>query len=75
MNQKIYDTLKWIAQILLPALGALYAALAGIWGWPYAEAVVGSISAVDVFLGAVLMLDSRKYFADKEIIWKVEPFT
>lgn len=75
MNKKIYDTLKWIAQILLPALGALYAALAGIWGWPYAEAVVGTISAVDVFLGAVLMLDSRKYFEDKEIIWKVEPFT
>ena len=68
MNQRIYDTLKWIAQILLPALGALYAALAGIWGWPYAEAVVGSISAVDVFLGAVLMLDSRRYFADRQIV-------
>ncbi len=68
MNQKIYDTLKWIAQILLPALGALYAALAGIWGWPCAEAVVGSISAVDVFLGAVLMLDSRRYFADRQIV-------
>lgn len=68
MKQTIYDTLKWIAQILLPALGALYAALAGIWGWPYAEAVVGSISAVDVFLGAVLMLDSRRYFADRQIV-------
>ncbi len=73
MNQKIYDTLKWIAQILLPALGALYAALAGIWGWPYAEAVVGTISAVDVFLGAVLMMDSRKYFEDKQIVQKDEP--
>ena len=72
MNKRIYDTLKWIAQILLPALGALYAALAGIWGWPYAEAVVGTISAVDVFLGAVLMLDSRKYFEDKEIVQKDE---
>lgn len=68
MKQSIYDRLKWIAQILLPALGALYAALAGIWGWPYAEAVVGSISAVDVFLGAVLMLDSRRYFADRQIV-------
>ena len=68
MKESIYDRLKWIAQILLPALGALYAALAGIWGWPYAEAVVGSISAVDVFLGAVLMLDSRRYFADRQIV-------
>lgn len=72
MNKRIYDTLKWIAQILLPALGALYAALAGIWGWPYAEAVVGTISAVDVFLGAVLMMDSRKFFEDKEIVQKDE---
>ena len=68
MKESIYDRLKWIAQILLPALGALYAALAGIWGWPYAEAVVGSISAVDVFLGAVLMLDSRRYFAERQIV-------
>ncbi len=68
MKESIYDRLKWVAQILLPALGALYAALAGIWGWPYAEAVVGSISAVDVFLGAVLMLDSRRYFADRQIV-------
>ncbi len=74
MNQRIYDTLKWIAQILLPALGALYAALAGIWGWPYAEAVVGTISAVDVFLGAVLMMDSRKFFEDKQIVKKDEPY-
>ncbi len=74
MNKRIYDTLKWIAQILLPALGALYAALAGIWGWPYAEAVVGTISAVDVFLGAVLMMDSRKYFEDKQIVQKDEPY-
>ena len=74
MNKRIYDTLKWIAQILLPALGALYAALAGIWGWPYAEAVVGTISAVDVFLGAVLMMDSRKYFSDKQIVKKDEPY-
>lgn len=74
MNKRIYDTLKWIAQILLPALGALYAALAGIWGWPYAEAVVGTISAVDVFLGAVLMLDSRKFFEDKQIVKKDEPY-
>ncbi len=73
MNKRIYDTLKWIAQILLPALGALYAALAGIWGWPYAEAVVGTISAVDVFLGAVLMMDSRKYFEDKQTVQKDEP--
>lgn len=61
MKNKTYDTLKWITTILLPASGALYAALAGIWGFPYAEAIVGSISAVTCFLGALLGISSRQY--------------
>lgn len=61
MENKVYDILKYIAQIVLPALGALYAALAGLWGFPYAEEIVGTISAVDVFIGALLMISSDKY--------------
>ncbi len=72
MRQELYDALKFLAQIVFPALGALYAALAGIWGWGYAEAVVGTVAAVDTFLGAVLMIDSRRYFADKKIVGKHE---
>lgn len=56
-----YDRLKWIAQILLPALGTLYFALAGIWGFPYAEAVVGTITAVDTFLGVLLGISTMQY--------------
>lgn len=63
MTNKVYDILKYIAQIVLPAIGALYAALAGIWGWPYAEAIVGSISAVDLFLGTLLKIKSDQYWA------------
>jgi hypothetical protein len=51
---KPYDVLKFIAQILLPAVGALYFALAGIWGLPAAEEVVGTIVAVDAFIGVLL---------------------
>ena len=47
MSNKTYDVLKWIAQILLPALGTLYFALASIWGFPYGEEIVGTITAVD----------------------------
>ena len=47
MSNKTYDTLKWIAQYLLPAAGTLYFALAGIWNLPYGEQVVGTITAVD----------------------------
>lgn len=61
MNNKVYDTLKWIAQILLPALGTLYFALAGIWNFPYAEAIVGTITAVDTFLGIILGISTIQY--------------
>lgn len=61
MSNKTYDILVWIAQIVLPAIGTLYAALAGIWGLPYGEQIVGTITAVDVFLGAVLKISNNQY--------------
>lgn len=61
MTNKTYDILKWFAQIVLPALAALYAALASIWGFPYGEEIVGTISAVDVFLGALLQVSTNIY--------------
>lgn len=64
MSNKTYDILRDLAQIVLPALGTLYFALAGIWGLPYGEQIVGTIAAVDAFLGAVLKISSMKYYAD-----------
>lgn len=61
MSNKVYDILKYVAQIVLPALGTLYFALAAIWGLPYGEQVVGTITAVDAFLGAVLGIASYNY--------------
>lgn len=61
MTNKTYDIVKWFAQIVLPAIGTLYFALAGIWGLPYAEQVVGTIVAVDTFLGVVLGYSSSQY--------------
>jgi hypothetical protein len=61
MSNKIYDILKYIALIVLPALGTLYFALAGIWGLPYGEQVVGTITAIDTCLGALLGLSAYKY--------------
>ena len=63
-SNKTYDILKWIAMYLLPALGTLYFALAGIWGFPYGEQVVGTISAVDAFLGVILGISSKNYNAE-----------
>lgn len=61
LSNKAYDVLKWIAQILLPAIGTLYFALSGIWGFPYAEAIVGTITAVDTFIGVLLGISNAQY--------------
>lgn len=61
LTNNVYDALKWVAQILLPACGTLYFALAKVWGLPYAAEVVGTIAAVDTFLGAILGLSSAGY--------------
>lgn len=61
MNDKVYDILKLIAQVILPALGTLYFAIAQIWGLPYGEEIVGTITAIDAFLGAVLGISSINY--------------
>ena len=61
LSNKAYDALKWIAQVALPAVGTLYAALAGIWGFPYGEEIVGSILAIDTFLGVLLGISTSKY--------------
>lgn len=60
-NSKVYDALKYIAQIVLPALGTLYFALASIWNLPFGEEIVGTVTAVDTFLGALLMISSMNY--------------
>ncbi|MBQ6221620.1 MAG: phage holin [Solobacterium sp.] len=66
MSNQTYDVLKWIAQMFLPALGTLYFALAQIWGLPYGEEIVGTITAIDAFLGALLGLSSRQYYQELE---------
>lgn len=66
MNNKVYDTLKFIAQIVLPALGTLYFALSQIWGLPYGEQIVGTITAIDAFLGALLGISSANYYKKEE---------
>lgn len=66
MSNALYDKLKFIAQVVLPAAGTLYAALAGIWGLPYAEQIVGTIVAVDTFLGVVLKISTHQYMKKME---------
>lgn len=61
MKNSTYDKLRWIAQYLIPALGTLYFALASIWGFPCGEQVVGTLAAVNTFLGVTLGISSYNY--------------
>lgn len=63
LNDKTYGFLKFVAQILLPALGTLYAAVAGFWGLPAVQEVMGTIVAVDTFLGLVLGISTAQFNA------------
>lgn len=63
LSDELYDKLKFLAQIVLPALGALYFGLASIWGLPEADKVVGTITVVDAFLGVFLGLSTKVYNA------------
>lgn len=65
MTDKMYDVLKWVAQILLPAIATLYFAIAQIWGLPYGEQIVGTITAIDAFLGALLGISTYQYNKDR----------
>lgn len=61
MSNKVYDVLKWIAMYFLPALGTLYFALAGIWGLPFGEEIVGTLVALDTFLGVIIGISNAQY--------------
>lgn len=61
LNDKVYNVLKWVALIALPALGTLYFTLAGIWGLPYGEQIMGTITAIDTCLGVILGVSTSQY--------------
>lgn len=60
-SNKTYDILRWVASLVLPAAGTLYFAISNIWGLPYGEQVVGTITAIDAFLGVILGISNAKY--------------
>ena len=61
ISNKLYDILKWLVIIVLPAVSTLYAALSAVWGWPHSDEVVTTSTAVDTFLGAVLCISTATY--------------
>ncbi len=66
MSNQVYDILKFLCTILLPALGTLYFALAQIWNLPYAEQIVGTLAAIATFIGVLIGVSSYNYHKDME---------
>lgn len=67
LPDKIYDVLKWIALICIPAIATFYVALAPVWGWPYAEEVAKTANAVCVLLGALLGISTAQYYKGEHL--------
>lgn len=65
LSNQTYDTLKWVAQILLPAFAVLYSSLAKTWNLPYGSGVTETIVAIDLFLGTLLGISSTNYYKEK----------
>lgn len=68
MSNKVYDILVYIAQIILPAIATLWAALGKIWSWPLVPEITATICAVDVFMGALLKISSIQYHKDEQLL-------
>ncbi len=66
INDKVYTVLKWVTMIALPAIGTLYFTLSSIWGFPYAEQVIGTITAISTFLGVLLGISTSQYNKSKK---------
>ena len=66
INSKVYDILKWITMIVLPALATAYVGLAAIWGFPYADEVAKTTAVICTLLGALLGISSAQYYKDGE---------
>lgn len=72
MNKKLYDVLCWVGRILLPALSVLYATLGKLWNLPYIAEIPATITAIAVFINAILKKTSDDFFEDKEIVKSVD---
>lgn len=65
LNDKLYNILKWLALVILPAIGTLYTALTLIWGLPYGGEVSSTIMAIETFIGALIGISTATYNKDK----------
>ena len=67
-SNETYDKLKWVAQYALPAFGTLCFAIISLWGLPYGTEIIGTITAIDAFIGGLLGISSSNYEGDGTLV-------
>lgn len=67
LKDSVYDILKWITMIVIPALATAYVGLAAVWGWPYADEVAKTSAVICTLLGALLGISTAQYNKDEAI--------
>lgn len=67
-SNKTYDRIKWVAQILLPAIATFWFTISNLWGLPYCDKILGTISAIMLLLGALLKVSTSKYAGDGDMV-------
>ena len=66
LQGKVYDILKWLCLIVLPALATFYNVLASLWDLPYPMQICETITAVATLIGCIIGVSSVNYYDKKE---------
>ena len=61
ISNKMYDILKWVTMICIPAVTTAYVGLSAVWGWPYATEVAKTSAVICTLLGALLGISTAQY--------------
>ena len=73
LSNRAYDVIKWLVTVVSPALITLYVTLAQVWSWSGYEKVVLTISAVTLFLGALIGISSKRYGKEVDDLFSTTP--
>lgn len=68
LPNKVYDILKWVTLVVIPALTTAYVGLSAVWGFPYADAIAKTSAVICTLLGAILGISTAEYRKDDMII-------
>lgn len=67
LDNRTYDILKWVALVVIPASATLVLTVGKIWGLPYYDNIGATISAIGLFIAAIIGVSSKEFYAIKPV--------